>query len=296
MKTNKMLSGRNYGPAYSYPMGVWFSIFFLLPILIIVVYSFLKKGLHGGVDWELSLNAYRQMFVSSYAKLLLRTLWVTFFSTVISLFIALPCGYAMARSKHQTTLLFLIIIPFWTNSLIRINAWIAILGNEGFINVTLRNLGLITDGLPLLYTQNAVILVLVYMYLPYAILPIFTAMDKFDFSLLEAARDLGATKAQSMLKVLIPNIRSGIVTSVIFTFIPIFGAYTVPLLVGGKDSYMIGNVIVDQVTKARNWPLASAFSLVITVFSTAGVLWMIGTSAREAARKKNMQIKQEVAV
>ncbi|HHU36064.1 MAG TPA: ABC transporter permease [Treponema sp.] len=291
-----MLSGRNYGPAYSYPMGVWFSIFFLLPILIIVVYSFLKKGLHGGVDWELSLNAYRQMFVSSYAKLLLRTLWVTFFSTVISLFIALPCGYAMARSKHQTTLLFLIIIPFWTNSLIRINAWIAILGNEGFINVTLRNLGLITDGLPLLYTQNAVILVLVYMYLPYAILPIFTAMDKFDFSLLEAARDLGATKAQSMLKVLIPNIRSGIVTSVIFTFIPIFGAYTVPLLVGGKDSYMIGNVIVDQVTKARNWPLASAFSLVITVFSTAGVLWMIGTSAREAARKKNMQIKQEVAV
>jgi len=296
VKTNKMLSGRNYGPAYSYPMGVWFSIFFLLPILIIVVYSFLKKGLHGGVDWELSLNAYRQMFVSSYAKLLLRTLWVTFFSTVISLFIALPCGYAMARSKHQTTLLFLIIIPFWTNSLIRINAWIAILGNEGFINVTLRNLGLITDGLPLLYTQNAVILVLVYMYLPYAILPIFTAMDKFDFSLLEAARDLGATKAQSMLKVLIPNIRSGIVTSVIFTFIPIFGAYTVPLLVGGKDSYMIGNVIVDQVTKARNWPLASAFSLVITVFSTAGVLWMIGTSAREAARKKNMQIKQEVAV
>jgi spermidine/putrescine transport system permease protein len=131
------------------------------------------------------------------------------------------------------------------------------------------------------------------MYLPYAILPIFTAMDKFDFSLLEAARDLGATKPQSMFKVLLPNIRSGIVTAVIFTFIPIFGAYTVPLLVGGKDSYMIGNVIVDQVTKVRNWPLASAFSLVITVFSTAGVLWMIGTSARESARKKTSAGVQE---
>lgn len=296
MKPNKMLTGRNYGPAYSYPMGIWFSIFFLLPILIIVVYSFLKKGLHGGVEWEASLNAYRQMFVSSYAKLLGRTLWVTFVSTIISILIALPCGYAMARSKYQTTLLFLIIIPFWTNSLIRINAWIAILGNEGFINETLRGLGIISDGLPLLYTQNAVILVLIYMYLPYAILPIFTAMDKFDFSLLEAARDLGATKAQSMLKVLIPNIRSGIVTAVIFTFIPIFGAYTVPLLVGGKDSYMIGNLIVDQVTKVRNWPLASAFSLLITVFSTAGVLWMISTSAREAARKKNEKIKQEAVV
>ncbi|HOF84241.1 MAG TPA: ABC transporter permease [Treponemataceae bacterium] len=293
MKAGKTLAGRNYGPAYSYPMGLWFTVFFLLPILIIVVYSFLKKGLHGGVEWDFSLNAYVQMFQSSYAKLFVRTLWVTLLSTIISIVLALPCGYAMARSKYQTLLLFLIIIPFWTNSLIRINAWIAILGNEGFINVTLRNLGLITDGLPLLYTQSAVVLVLVYMYLPYAILPIFTAMDKFDFSLLEAARDLGATKPQSMFKVLLPNIRSGIVTAVIFTFIPIFGAYTVPLLVGGKDSYMIGNVIVDQVTKVRNWPLASAFSLVITVFSTAGVLWMIGTSARESARKKTSAGVQE---
>ena len=113
-----------------------------------MVYSFLKKGLHGGVEWDFSLNAYVQMFQSSYAKLFVRTLWVTLLSTIISIVLALPCGYAMARSKYQTLLLFLIIIPFWTNSLIRINAWIAILGNEGFINVTLRNLGLITDGLP----------------------------------------------------------------------------------------------------------------------------------------------------
>jgi spermidine/putrescine transport system permease protein len=118
-------------------------------------------------------------------------------------------------------------------------------------------------------------------------------MDKFDFSLLEAARDLGATKPQSMFKVLLPNVRAGIVTAVIFTFIPIFGAYTVPLLVGGKDSYMLGNIVVDQVTKVRNWPLASAFSMVITVVSTVGVLWMMGTSAREAARVKAAPVKQE---
>jgi len=296
MTGGKLLKNRNVGFRYSLPMGLWFTLFFLLPLAIIISYSFMKKGLHGGVEYSFSLNAYIQMMNASYGKLFVRTLWVTFLATLISIILALPCGYAMARSKNQTLLLFLIIIPFWTNSLIRINAWIAILGNQGFINVTLRNLGLIKESLPLLYNQSAVILVLVYMYLPYAILPVFTAMDKFDFSLLEAARDLGATKSQSMFKVLLPNVRSGIVTAIIFTFIPIFGAYTVPLLVGGKDSYMIGNVIVDQVTKVRNWPLASAFSMIITLVSTAGVLWMMGTSAREAAKNKAAKSKMEASV
>lgn len=296
MSRPRLLSSRNYGAAYSFPMGIWFTLFFLLPIGIIVTYSFMRKGVHGGVEWQPTFDAYIQMFNSSYGKLFVRTLWVTFVSTVLSIAIALPCGYAMARSKMQTLLLFLVIIPFWTNSLIRINAWIAILGNEGFINETLMKLGIIKESLPLLYNESAVILVLVYMYLPYAILPIFTAMDKFDFSLLEAARDLGATKPQSMFKVLLPNVRAGIVTAIIFTFIPIFGAYTVPLLVGGKDSYMLGNIVVDQVTKVRNWPLASAFSMVITVVSTVGVLWMMGTSAREAARVKGARVKQEGAL
>jgi len=296
MSRPKPLGARNYGLPYSSPMGIWFTLFFILPLLIIVTYSFMKKGLHGGVEMQFTLDAYRQMLNPSYGKLFLRTLWVTLVATALTISIALPCGYAMARSRNQTFLLFLIIIPFWTNSLIRINGWIAILGNEGFINAVLLKTGLLTERLPLLYNQAAVVLVLIYMYLPYAILPIFTAMDKFDFSLLEAARDLGATKPQSMFRVLLPNVRSGIVTAIIFTFIPIFGAYTVPLLVGGKDSYMLGNVIVDQVTKVRNWPLASAFSMVITVVSTIGVLWMMGTSAREAARHKEAKGKQEAAV
>jgi spermidine/putrescine transport system permease protein len=125
------------------------------------------------------------------------------------------------------------------------------------------------------------------MYIPYAILPIFTAVDRFDFSLLEAAQDLGASKFQAIIKVLLPNIKSGISTGIVFTFIPIFGAYTVPLLVGGKDSYMIGNIIVDQVQKTRNWPLASAFSMVLTLVSTAGVLWMMMASKKEANLSKN---------
>ncbi|MCI1208275.1 MAG: ABC transporter permease [Treponema sp.] len=276
----------NPGPFYAWPMGLWFIIFFLIPLVIITLYSFLKKGLYGGVEPVFSLHAYQQLFNLKYGMIFLRTFWIAFFSTVITILIALPCGYAMARSKHQTLLLFLIIIPFWTNSLIRIFAWMSILSNDGTLNQILHKMGLIKNYLKMLYTQGAVILVSIYMYLPYAILPVFTSVDRFDFSLLEAARDLGATKSQSMLKVLIPGIKSGIVTSVIFTFIPIFGAYTVPLLVGGKDSYMLGNIIVDQVNKTRNWPLAAAFSMIITIVSTAGVLWMMASGKKDAESKK----------
>jgi spermidine/putrescine transport system permease protein len=200
----------------------------------------------------------------------------------------------MAKSKNQTVLLLLVIIPFWTNFLIRVYAWIAILGNNGFLNELLKRLGIVRDYIQFLYNQEAVILVLVYMYLPYAILPLFSTIDKFDFSLLEAARDLGATKFQSMTKVLLPNIRSGIFTAVLFTFIPIFGAYAVPLLIGGKDSYMLGNVIADQLTKTRNWPLASSISMVITVVTTAGVMIMMALQKREAQRQKESELSGSI--
>jgi spermidine/putrescine transport system permease protein len=273
---------RNYGPLYSFPMAAWFTVFFLTPLFIIVVYSFLKKGLHGGVLPEFSLAAYKSLANPHFVVITVRTLITSVIATLITILIALPCGYYMARSKHQTLLLLLVIIPFWTNFLIRVFAWMNILGNNGFLNELLMRLGVISHYLPLLYNQNAVILVLVYMYLPYAILPLFSTIDKFDFSLLEAARDLGATKLGAINRVLMPNIRSGIYTAVLFTFIPIFGAYAVPLLVGGKDSYMLGNVIADQLTKSRNWPLSSAISLVLTTITTIGVILMMNLQKREA--------------
>lgn len=286
----------NPGPAYAWPMGVWFSVFFIVPLVIIVAYSFMKRDVYGGVVAEFSLKAYQQMLSPAYGMIFLRTLWITVLSTFITIVIALPCGYAMARSKHQTILLILVIVPFLTNSLIRIFAWITILGDNGILNQILAacfNLWQkITGGnaafVPhkFMFTKGAVILVSIYMYLPYAILPVFTAVDRFDFTLLEAARDLGATKPQSMMKVLVPGIKSGILSAIIFTFIPIFGTYTVPQLVGGKDSYMLGNIIVDQVQKVRNWPLASAFSLVITLISMAGVLLMLSTGKKEAQLNK----------
>jgi spermidine/putrescine transport system permease protein len=265
-------------------MAVWFTVFFLAPIIIIVVYSFLKKGLYGGVVWQFSLDAYRSLTNRSFMLITFRTVITSLIATLITLLIALPCGYFMAKSKNQTFLLLLIIIPFWTNFLIRVFAWMNILGNNGFLNEFLMRIGLIKDYIHFLYNQNAVILVLVYMYLPYAILPLFSTIDKFDFSLLEAARDLGATKIQAIVQVLLPNIKSGVYTAVLFTFIPIFGAYAVPLLVGGMDAYMLGNVIADQLTKSRNWPLASAISMVLTVVTTIGVMLMMNLQRRDTKR------------
>ena len=287
----------NPGLFYSYPMGIWFSLFFVVPLAIIVAYSFMKRDMFGGVIHEFSLDAYRQMFSAAYGKIFLRTLWMTLVATFISILIALPCGYAIARSRHQTALLILVIVPFLTNSLIRIFAWMTILGENGTLNglceIFARFCFFVTrnsDGLfvphKFMFTKGAVILVSIYMYLPYAILPIFTSVDRFDFTLLEAARDLGATKAGSIFRVMIPGIKSGIISALIFTFIPIFGNYTVPQIIGSTESYMLGNIIMDQIQKARNLPLASAFSVVLTVVSMAAILFMISSDKKEASLKK----------
>jgi spermidine/putrescine transport system permease protein len=287
---NVHLSGarktHNLGPLYSGTMAVWISVFFLVPLAIILVYSFLKKDTFGGVTAHFSLQAYKSLLNPSVLIITLRTIFVASIATVITIIIALPCGYYMARSRNQTLLLLLIIIPFWTNFMIRVFAWMNILGASGFLNVFLMRMGFISENINFLFNKQAVTLVLVYMYLPYAILPLFSSIDKFDFSLLEAARDLGATKMSSVFKVMFPNIRSGIYTAVIFTFIPMFGAYAVPMLVGGMDSYMLGNYIADYLTHGRDWPLASAISMVITFVTTMCIVVMLIGQSKDAAARK----------
>jgi spermidine/putrescine transport system permease protein len=280
-KSGDMRKLHNHGFLYSTPMTVWFSVFFLVPLLIIFVYSFLRRDLYGGVVPEFSLNAYKSLANPSIGLITMRTLGISIIATIITILIALPCGYYMARSRNQTFLLLLVIIPFWTNFMIRVFAWMNILGANGFLNVFLLRTGLIQQNIEFLFNQKAVILVLVYMYLPYAILPLFSSIDKFDFSLLEAAQDLGATKILSVYKVLLPNVRSGLFTAVIFTFIPMFGAYAVPLLVGGKDSYMLGNLVADYLSRSRDWPLASAISMSLTGITTACIIIMLMMQGKE---------------
>ncbi len=277
---------RNYGPAYAGPAGIWLTVFFLAPLLVIVAYSFLEKGLYGGVEPRFSLEAYRSLFNSVFFRVSLNTLGISLATTVLAILIALPCGYYMARSNRKTFLLMLVIIPFWTNFLIRIYAWIAILGNNGFLNALLIRAGVVASPVQFLYNQVAVTVVLVYTYLPYAILPLYSTIEKFDFSLLEAARDLGCTRRGAIFRVLLPNIRAGIITAVLFVFIPTFGAYAVPLLVGGKESYMLGNFVAEELTRTRNWPLASAISMVITLVTTLG-LWLMFRLQGKAPQAKD---------
>lgn len=273
MKNNQLKKKSELGSLYAYPMGIWFTLFFLLPFTIIVIYSFLRKALYGGVELHFTLIAYKQIFQKAYGLILSRTLLISLEATVITLLIAIPCALALARSKYQTLFLSFIIIPFLINSLLKIFALMSIFSSDGVINRMLLGIGLIDKSISFLYNRNAVILLMVYMYLPYAIFPIFASIDSFDFTLLDAARDLGYNKFQSYIHVLLPEIKEGITTAFLFTFIPAFGAYTIPLFVGGKDSYMIGNLIVDQINKTRNWPLSSAFSVLLTIISTALVLY-----------------------
>lgn len=282
---------KNYGQIYTAPLLFWLTVFFAIPISIIVVGSFLKKSLYGGFEMQLSFDAYKSLFNPQFVKVVLKTTFISIISTIITIFFAVPTAYYIARSRNKDMLLFLVIIPFLTNFLIRIFAWIAILGNNGLLNNLLMNIGILANPVQFLYNQWAVILVMVYTYLPFAILPLYSTIEKFDFSLLEAARDLGATKSQAFYKVLIPNIIPGITTAVLFTFIPVFGNFAIPDIVGGKDSIMVGNIINNQLKIAKNWPLSSSISVVLTILTTIGV--MVFMKITKSKSDENKKIKEE---
>lgn len=279
---------KNYGQRYTLPLLVWITVFFVAPFSIIFIGSFLKKGLYGGFELTFSLSAYAALFSDTLRKVSVNTLIISVITTVLTVALALPTAYYMARSRYKETLLFLVIIPFWTNFLIRIFAWIAILGNNGLVNSFLINAGLLNAPMQLLYNRWAVILIMVYTSLPFAILPLYSTIEKFDFSLLEAARDLGATKPQSVFKVLVPIILPGITTAVLFTFIPAFGNFAIPDIVGGTDVRMLGNIINEKLKTARNWPSASAISVMLTLMTTGAVILF----NRLTAPKQNALVKE----
>jgi len=277
---------KNIGPLYVTPLALWLGAFFIVPLSIIALYSFMSKGTYGGVVYTFSLNGYKALCNTTFLSITLSTFLIAAAASLVMVSLALPTAYFIARSNKKTLFLFLVIIPFWTNFLIRIYAWIAILGNNGFLNSFLLQSSLTTHHVQFLYNKYAVILVTVYTYLPFAILPLYSTIEKFDFALLEAARDLGATKTQSMFKILLPSIKGGITTAILFTFIPSFGSYAIPQILGGSDSLMLGNVIARELTVTRNWPLASSISMVLTIITTAGVLLFMRHN-RSALEKKS---------
>ncbi len=251
----------------SAPSLLWLTAFFALPTLLILLLSFRSAGVHGGIGPEWTLDTWRSLANPAYPSIIWRTFWLSVVCTLICLALGLPVGYWIARlpaGPRQWALL-LIILPFWTNFLIRIFAWRTLLHPDGMVKNVLVHLGLLEVNDQLLYNHWAVLLVLVYTHLPFAILPLYAAAERFDFGLLDAARDLGATRMAAFFKVFVPGVRVGMITAVLIVFIPALGSYAVPEIVGGPTSEMIGNKIAQRVFTERNLPLASALSVVLAV-------------------------------
>ncbi len=248
-----------------FPVVFWLFCFFLLPLVSVLVYSFIERGTYGGVRWIFTLENYQRLFDGLYLGILWRSVSTALVCTSVCLLLGYPFAYYLARyrPKHRSILLLLVVVPFWTNFLIRTYAWILILRTEGLLNSLLGSVFPDLSPLELLNTPLAVQIGLVYGYLPFMILPLYAALEQLDMSLLEAAQDLGASPRRAFWHVTVPLSLPGILAGSMLVFIPTVGAFLTPdLLGGGKVSY-IGNVIERQFKTARDWPFGSALSFML---------------------------------
>jgi spermidine/putrescine transport system permease protein len=249
------------------PATIWLLIFFIIPLIIVLVYSFLERGTYGGVTWEFTLKNYQRLVNDLYLNIFWRSLGLASLTTLICLIIGYPLAFFIATSstRWRNLLLFLVIIPFWTNFLVRTYAWIIILRSEGMINTILQSLSLIQEPLNLLFTPFAVIVGLIYGYLPFMILPLYATIERLNFSLVEAAQDLGANQIRTFFGIILPLTLPGIIAGSILVFIPALGAFITPDILGGAKTVMVGNLIQNQFLQARDWPFGSALSMGLMV-------------------------------
>ena len=237
---------------------------FLAPLAIILAYSLLTRGVYGGINLPWTPESYRRLADSIYLAILWRSIWIAALATALCLLLGFPLALFISRAgKRQNLYLSLVILPFWTSFLVRTYAWMFLLRDTGLVNTLLQKIGLIHNPLPLLYNNGAVVLGLVYGYLPFMVLPLYATLERLDRNLLEAAADLGARPWSTLTRIVIPLCAPGIRAGATLVFIPCLGAYLTPDLLGGGKSVMIGNLIQNQFTTARDWPFGSAVSLAL---------------------------------
>jgi len=250
------------------PAGLWLLILLIMPLITLVVLSF-QKSAFGADSSVFSVSSYVEFFQNSaYQRLMVRSLWIALIVSLYTILLAYPVAYFMAfhGGEKQGLLLNLLIIPAWTSFLLRVLAWRVILGSSGLLNSFLIWLGLIKEPISgLFYSPEAVIITLVYIWIPFAAIPIYVALQRIDSGLLEAASDLGGKPWQVFLRVTLPLSVPGIVTAFLFVFIPTVGEYVTPAMVGGPNGLMIGNIIWDQFSRGLDWPMGAVLSLVIVI-------------------------------
>jgi spermidine/putrescine transport system permease protein len=265
----------------------WLFLFALLPFCLVIAASFMGHSENSLIKLPLTLANYQQLNNHIYIRIFEKSFFIAGISTLLCLILGYPFAYIIARmeSRWKNFLILLVIIPFWTSSLIRSYALIAIIKAKGILNSTLIGIGLLHHPLPILFTNSAVLIGLVYNLLPFMILPIMTNVERLDNRLIDAARDLGANRFTTFSKVIIPLTMPGIIAGSILVFLPAMTIFYIPDILGGAKSILLGNLIQNQFLIAENWPMGSAFSAVLTIVLATLILlyvWVTrGSKKRE---------------
>lgn len=266
-----------------FPALAWMVIFLIVPLALVVGLSFASRGTYGPVDWggsisgfvsKLSLQNYTRLLDPLYLEVLWTSLKLAGATTGICILVGYPVAYFLARSQGslRSGLLFLLLIPFWTNFLIRIYAWIILLRTEGLLNRFLVGIGIIQEPLSIMYTPTAVMIAMVYEFLPFMILPLYTSLEKIEGRLWEAAADLYARPRRVFWRVTLPLSLPGVIAGTILVFIPTMGMFVVPDLMGGARTALVGNLVQRQFLAARDWPFGSAASMVLMLLTLGATL------------------------
>lgn len=280
------------------PAGIWYLVFFIIPMLFPLVFSFAESDPTGGVLLQnfsidnytrflnCNLPAYAQLGECIYVKVFIQTILFAVIGTLGCVLIAYPLAYFLATRAltWRTTLLVLVIIPFWTSFLIRTYAWQVLLADQGIVNGFLLSLGLITDDtrIRMLDTPFAVYLGIVYNYLPLMVFPLYVSLERLDKSLLEASKDLGADRLATFRQVTLPLTAPGLFTGILLTFIPLTGEYIIPSLLGGSKTLLMGNLVANQFLQARDWSFGSASAVILIATLVLFVLGWFRVSGGEA--------------
>lgn len=274
-------AGTRGGWRLASPGVLWLLLFFIVPLVLVLAVSFLTRGGGGVIESTFTLENYERV-VSRYLPTMWTSVWISIVTTVICLIIGYPLAFFISTQKNETVrniALFLVILPFWTNFLVRTYAMQTLLAREGIINEILVALG--SEPATLLYTPGAVILGLVYGYLPFMVLPIYAAAERFDFKLVSAAHDLGANDWQAIRRVVIPMTLPGVIAGCILVFIPCLGTYITAELLGGESVLMIGKLINDQFISDRNFPRGSAVSMALMAVVMIALFFYVRYGNRE---------------
>jgi spermidine/putrescine transport system permease protein len=265
------------------PLVAWAVFFVVAPAVIMLIYSFAQRGTLGGVVYDFTLDNYRNVGDPVYLQIVFRSIGYAAVTTIICLLAGYPVAYLIGRAdeRWRNLLLMAVMVPFWTSFLIRTYAWVTILKSEGLLNSLLIQLRLIAAPLELLYTPGAVVIGLVYTFLPFMILPIYTSVEKLEGALIEAALDLGAGPLRAFSRVIVPLTSPGIAAGVLLVFVPALGIFAVNDILGGGRVDMIGNIIENQFKTARNWPFGAALGTSLLV-SFAAIYFYVNRRQRAA--------------